>query len=53
MAHVDALLDDAGIEGAVVLDDIITLEQEFSSKSCRGGGSRMQDAVVANADVAD
>jgi len=51
VTNVHSLFDGAGVKGAIILDDIIALEQQFSPETGGRGGSGMEDAIIANADV--
>lgn len=53
MTDVDTLLDRTGIKCAVVLDDVVSLDEQLRPESGGRVGSSVEDAVVANADVAD
>ena len=53
MADVHAFLARAGVERAIVLDDVVSLDQQLRAEPSGRVGSSMEDAVVANADIAD
>lgn len=51
VANVHSLFDGAGVKGAIILDDIIALEQQFSPETGGRGGSSVEDAIITNTDV--
>lgn len=53
MTDVNTFFDCAGVKGAIVLNDVISLDEQFRAKSSGRVGSSMKDAIVANANIAD
>ena len=53
MSNIDSLLDPAGVEGAVVLDDIVSSQIKFSSDASGISGCCVENTIVADADVFD
>lgn len=53
VADVYTFLDGAGVKRAIVLDHVVSLDEQLRPESGGRVGCGMQDAVVANTDVAD
>ena len=51
VTHINSVLQVAGVQSTVVLDNIVPLESQLSPKSSRGRSCGMQHTIIANADV--
>ena len=51
MTDVDTFIDSARVESAIILDDIVSFDEECCAETGGGAGGCMKDAIVADTDV--